>query len=417
MFQPTNRDRENPAVSTQAMTFESLRQYVETLDDRVRRLYERANPALEKQPSLMLHAFKELGTAAEALQVAMEELLCQHENLLDLHSELERERDRYHILFNESPDAYLVTDARGIITHANRAALVLFNCPAQFLLGKPFPTLVPSERSNAFRQQLRQRQEHREPQEWELRLCSPYRNAFDAALTLSCDRDETGNVLSMRLCVRDITARVRRIAAQEAQEAFDPTCDRDRHCYLKGDIIPFKLDSLWIICEGWVKLSTLTENNEEIMMGIIGPKMPFGPKFTPFSIYQATAVSDTVELVCIPQAEIAECNQLKSFNNSQLLEHLHQTQYFLAVYGRRKIKHRLLCLLETCDRLFGDRVPQGSRLQVRLTHQELADACCTTRVTITRFLKTLQEEGKILFDRDNHIILPDAVSSSPPPHR
>ncbi|NEQ28547.1 MAG: Crp/Fnr family transcriptional regulator, partial [Microcoleus sp. SIO2G3] len=53
---------------------------------------------------------------------------------------------------------------------------------------------------------------------------------------------------------------------------------------------------------------------------------------------------------------------------------------------------------------FGQRVAQGTRLSVRFTHQDLADACCTTRVTVTRELSKLQKQGKITFDSQHHIV-------------
>jgi CRP-like cAMP-binding protein len=48
---------------------------------------------------------------------------------------------------------------------------------------------------------------------------------------------------------------------------------------------------------------------------------------------------------------------------------------------------------------------EGTRLDVRLTHQNLANAIGTTRVTITRLLSKLKNEGAITLDRDRHIIL------------
>jgi CRP-like cAMP-binding protein len=42
---------------------------------------------------------------------------------------------------------------------------------------------------------------------------------------------------------------------------------------------------------------------------------------------------------------------------------------------------------------------------VRLTHQNLANAIGTTRVTVTRILNKLKSEGAIIIDRDRHIIL------------
>jgi CRP-like cAMP-binding protein len=47
----------------------------------------------------------------------------------------------------------------------------------------------------------------------------------------------------------------------------------------------------------------------------------------------------------------------------------------------------------------------GTRLNVRFTHQDFADACSTTRVTITRLIGKLQKEGEIKVDSKNHLIL------------
>jgi len=48
----------------------------------------------------------------------------------------------------------------------------------------------------------------------------------------------------------------------------------------------------------------------------------------------------------------------------------------------------------------------GTRLGVRLTHQHLANAIGTTRVTVTRLLGQLREEGWLNIDRDHHIVIP-----------
>jgi CRP-like cAMP-binding protein len=41
----------------------------------------------------------------------------------------------------------------------------------------------------------------------------------------------------------------------------------------------------------------------------------------------------------------------------------------------------------------------------RFTHEDIASACCTTRVTITRLMGILEQIGLISFDSKNHIIL------------
>ena len=46
-------------------------------------------------------------------------------------------------------------------------------------------------------------------------------------------------------------------------------------------------------------------------------------------------------------------------------------------------------------------------MSVRFTDQDFAEACSTTRVTITRLLGQLQQQGRITLDSQNHIILRD----------
>nr|WP_258003956.1 helix-turn-helix domain-containing protein [Fischerella thermalis] len=56
---------------------------------------------------------------------------------------------------------------------------------------------------------------------------------------------------------------------------------------------------------------------------------------------------------------------------------------------------------------FGEKIGNETRLSVRLTHEDFANDCCTTRVTITRLLCKLKHQGKISFDNKRHIIVKD----------
>ncbi|HEY9609590.1 helix-turn-helix domain-containing protein [Allocoleopsis sp.] len=77
----------------------------------------------------------------------------------------------------------------------------------------------------------------------------------------------------------------------------------------------------------------------------------------------------------------------------------------LAVYGQVRLEDRLHSLLGLLKQEIGQPVAGGTRLSVRLTHEELATACCTTRVSITRLLKQLQQQKKLRVDSQHHLIL------------
>ena len=54
---------------------------------------------------------------------------------------------------------------------------------------------------------------------------------------------------------------------------------------------------------------------------------------------------------------------------------------------------------------YGQPCEQGLRLNLRLTHQDLASALATTRVTVTRILGSLREEGWLHTDAQRRLII------------
>ena len=158
---------------------------------------------------------------------------------------------------------------------------------------------------------------------------------------------------------------------------------------------------------GLVKLTTLTEQNKEVLLGFMGEGSPFGPFLTALPIYEATALSD-VELVPIAVSEVTQCSKLSQFLLLKMKNRLHQAEILISISAEHNSKERLYQLLQFLKTEIGQPVTEGIRLGIRLTHEELACACCSTRVTTTRLLGRLRMEGKILFDDDSHIILTHA---------
>lgn len=89
------------------------------------------------------------------LGVAVEELRTQNEELGNACRMLERERAKYVSMFSNAPDAYLTTNAKGIITEANAAAGLLLGMDAWFLAGKLLIAFVARQDVHGFRQHLK----------------------------------------------------------------------------------------------------------------------------------------------------------------------------------------------------------------------------------------------------------------------
>lgn len=386
------------------MNVEMFAHQVKSLHGRLAELYRHATTSVQAEADLLLPAaFKELGTASETLEVAREKLYQQIEELATTRSRLEAERDRYQELFNLMPNACLVSDTQGNIHQANRAAATLFNVEQSFLVDKLLVSLILPEDHQAFRSKLTRLQHCECVQEWTVRMQPRNGQPFDAAVSVNPVRDLEGKLVALRWIVRDITIAKRAELALLSHE-YDPTEDRPRHFYSKGEAISLEPQTIWLVCQGLVKLSTMSETGEEVLVGLAGPSMPFGSSMTSLPTYQATALSNDVQLVGISLEEIAASPRLNQALLPKISQRLRQTELLLAITGNRQVKDRLYYLLLWLKKEFGQTVAKGTRLSVRLTHQDLADACGTTRVTVTRELSKLQQQGKITFDSKHHIV-------------
>lgn len=384
-------------------------QQMHVMQKRLHELYRGAHASVKLDSELLPVAFKELGVVSEELQVAVEELQQQNQQLAGVQATLEIERQRYQELFEFAPDGYILTDAAGTIQEANCAAADLLKVSQRFLVGKPLVLFVDENERQNFHSQLAYLQQENQVQELTVSLTPRRGETFNASLKIANVGDGKGNVVGMRICIREMASDGKEKAGLETHE-----CDLSqpqanylglpKHIYLKGEIIPLKPQCIWQVCQGVVKLSTVRENGEEVLVGLAGPAMPFGSDLTSLQTYQATALS-TVELVSFSLTDLLASPTLTQKVFTQVNQRLRQTEALLAISGQRHVKDRLHHLLLLLKQEIGASVAEGTRLSIRFTHQELADACSTTRVTITRLLGKLQEEEKITLDSKSHIIL------------
>lgn len=149
-------------------------------------------------------ANEELQTMLEELHVAEEELRQQNEELLKSQQAIELERLRYLDLFEFAPDGYLVTDIKGNIQEANRAAGSLLGVEQQRLIGKPLTIFIPQQERQSFRIRLVGLQQ---VQDWEIQLQPRDGDPFPAMLAVSSIKDLEGEQIGLRWLIRDISLR------------------------------------------------------------------------------------------------------------------------------------------------------------------------------------------------------------------
>lgn len=90
-------------------------------------------------------------------------------------------------------------------------------------------------------------------------------------------------------------------------------------------------------------------------------------------------------------ATIVDVQQL----NETLFAHLQQTEELMIIRSVRRIEPALIKLLGWLANRFGRKLDRGQLLELRLTHQDLAELLGATRVTITRSLQQLEQQGLI----------------------
>ena len=180
--------------------------------------------------------------------------------------------------------------------------------------------------------------------------------------------------------------------------------NRNLHLYPKGEEIPIVSQGIWQVCQGLVQLSTLYPTGEEGILGWVGPSMCFGLWLTSLQTYRATATSDAY-LLWYSMVEVEASPQLCHALLPQMGRRLRQMEAILAIAGQRRVEDRLNQLLLLLKQEFGQPVTGGIRLNIRLTHQDIANVICTTRVTVTRMLGKLQQNGCISRDSDRHLVI------------
>jgi CRP-like cAMP-binding protein len=186
---------------------------------------------------------------------------------------------------------------------------------------------------------------------------------------------------------------------------------RSLHPFCSGQEIEMLPHQIWVICRGVVQLGTLYDSGDEALLGLAGPSMPFGLPLTLIRPYQAIALTD-VDLMCLTEAEVYQLPILAQGIFRQLTRRLRQTEGLLAMIGHRRIEDRLRHFLLLLQQEIGSPEGSGTRLTLRLTHQQLANAIGTTRVTVTRLLSQLREEGWLTIDKQRHIVISNNVITS-----
>lgn len=178
-------------------------------------------------------------------------------------------------------------------------------------------------------------------------------------------------------------------------------------------------DTLFIIRGGQVKVSLIHEDGKEFILSLLGQGEVFGelsllddrPRSANVTAMVETELlmlrrSDFLDLVGrVPQIAVSLLEELAS--------RLRRTDDQVEGLALLDVHHRVAKTLLRMAEDGGQTSPEGILIRRRPTHQQLANMSGTTRETVTRALKQLQDEGYIRISGRQILILADVTPDGP----
>jgi CRP-like cAMP-binding protein len=171
-----------------------------------------------------------------------------------------------------------------------------------------------------------------------------------------------------------------------------------------GSSIPMLRNHHWLVVRGMVKLGCVTVEGDELLLGLAGPNEIFGESLAGPEAYEAKTLCEC-DLLCLSHKDLDQHPSLAQMLIQAISHRQRQSQLLLALMGLRRVEDRVKGFFELLALDYGIPCHEGLRLTPKLTHQEIASALGTTRVTVTRIIGQLREMGWLSLDSQRSFIL------------
>ena len=177
------------------------------------------------------------------------------------------------------------------------------------------------------------------------------------------------------------------------------TFERGKTIFFPGD----PAERVYFLLKGAVKLSRVYEAGEEITVALLRENSIFGVLSLITGnrsdrFYHAVAFTP-VELLSAPidqfEQALKENPELSWLMLRGLSSRILQTEMMIETLAHRDMGSRLVSFLLILCRDFGVPSTEGIMIDLKLSHQAIAEAIGSTRVTVTRLLGDLREQDMI----------------------
>ena len=160
----------------------------------------------------------------------------------------------------------------------------------------------------------------------------------------------------------------------------------------------------WRIDAGYLRMVSLSECGESFALGDWGPS----------DIVIPTSLQITNQvLFALSEISVVQCDPTAEEQQQFILDHLQQLSALLVLSRVRPMEDRLLRVLVWLGERFGRVNSIGISLslnEMNLTHRNLAELIGSTRVTVTKSLMRLRQEGLLINTGHNDILIPHRAS-------
>ncbi|BBA79618.1 nitrogen-responsive regulatory protein [cyanobacterium endosymbiont of Rhopalodia gibberula] len=184
-----------------------------------------------------------------------------------------------------------------------------------------------------------------------------------------------------------------------AYPPFVEAFERGKTIFFPGD----PAERVYFLLKGAVKLSRVYEAGEEITVALLRENSVFGVLSLITGqrsdrFYHAVAFT-RVELLSAPIEQVEQALKREPDLSILMLQGLSsrilQTEMMIETLAHRDMGSRLVSFLLILCRDFGVPTSEGIRIDLKLSHQAIAEAIGSTRVTVTRLLGDLRQEEMI----------------------
>lgn len=162
---------------------------------------------------------------------------------------------------------------------------------------------------------------------------------------------------------------------------------RSHFKYLRRELLPLQHNALWLIEAGVVRSLTISEDGNYNTLGIWGAGDVVGKVLSSVQSYQIETLTP-VEVSLVPKHRWHEVTQA-------MILHIQRSGELMEILHCRQAESSVLQLFTWLAKRFGQEVEQGKLIDLRLTHQDIADLAGLTRVTVTRLIGELEKQGYI----------------------